>query len=219
MMPPKASGKRGYHSATRQAQASRTRRRILTAAGKLFAESGYAGASMQAIAAEAGVGMQTIYAIFKNKPRLLVALFNVASAPSGEEDTPAPERAAPRAVGRERDQRKQIQMFAQVVADNLQGAAPVSEIMVDAARTEPEIQRVLVVLYKARLKHMMLFVDQLRANGPLRAGLDAETARDIVWALTSPEVLLLLMRERGWSKKSYVTWLADALIHALLRQA
>ncbi len=218
-MPGRTRSKRSYHSATRQAQASRTRRRILEAAGKLFAEKGYGGASMQAIAAEAGVGMQTIYAIFKNKPRLLVALFNAVSAPPGEENTPVPERAAPRAVARERDQRKQLQMFARAVAGNLQGAAPVSEIMVDAARTEPEIRKVLQVLNTARLEHMMLFVEQLRANGPLRAGLDAEKARDIVWTLTSPEVFLLLTRERGWSKESYAEWLADALAHALLRQA
>ncbi len=211
--------KRRYQSDVRQAQASRTRARILKAAYKLFAERGYAGASMQAIAAEAGVGMQTIYAIFKNKPRLLVALFNASSAPPGEEDTPVPERAAPRAVGRERDQRKQLQMFARVVADNLQGAAPVSEILVDAARTEPEIRRVLHVLSAARLQHVALFVEQLRANGPLRAGLVDEAARDIVWTLTSPEVFLLMTRERDWPRERYADWLADALTHALLRQA
>ncbi len=215
-MPGSVRGKRSYHSAVRQAQASQTRTRILEAASKLFAEKGYAGASMQAIAAEAGVGMQTIYAIFKNKPQLLVALFNAASAPPGEENIPVPERAAPRAVARERDQRKQLQMFAQVVADNLQGAAPVSEIMVDAARTEPEIRRVLTVLNTGRLEHVMLFVEQLRSNRPLRAGLDVEMARDIVWALTSPELFLLTTRERGWSKETYVDWLADTLIHALL---
>ncbi len=211
--------KRRYHSDVRQAQASRTRVRILKAAYKLFTERGYAGASAQAIAAEAGVGMQTIYAIFKNKPRLLVALFNASSAPPGEENTPVPERAAPRAVARERDQRTQLQMFARVVADNLQGAAPVSEILVDAARTEPEIRRVLRVLSAARLQHVALFIEQLRSNGPLRAGLAAEAARDIVWTLTSPEVYLLMRRERGWSKERYVDWLVDVLVHALLRQA
>src|SRR5512142_2915035 len=195
-----ARSKRSYHSPARQTQASRTRARILEAARELFAERGYAGASMQAIAARADVGMQTIYAIFKNKPRLLVALFNAASAPPGEENTPVPERSAPRAVGRERDQRKQIRMFARVVADNLGGAAPVEEIMEDAARTEPEIRRVLQVLTAQRLKHTALFVDQVRANGPLRAGLDAVTGRDIVWTLSSPEVYLLMTRARGWSK-------------------
>ncbi len=210
--------KRSYHSAVRQAQASRTRTRVLEAARELFAERGYAGASMQTIAARADVGMQTIYAIFKNKPRLLGALFNTASAPPGEENTPVPERTAPQAVGREPDQRQQMHMFARVVGDNLGGAAPVAEIMEDAARTEPEIRRVLQVLTAQRLKHVAIFVEQVRANGPLRAGLDAITARDIVWTLSSPEVFLLMTRARGWSKDSYVDWLAETLIHALLER-
>jgi AcrR family transcriptional regulator len=208
--------RRAYRSAIREAQASQTRTQILEAAHKLFIEKGYAGTSMQAIAVQAGVGMQTIYAIFKNKPRLLVAVFNAVSAPPGEENIPVPQRAAPRKVARERDQRKQLQMFAQVVSDNLQGAGPVSEIMVTAARTEPEISRVLQVLNAARLRHTTLFVEQLRGNGPLRAGLDAEMARDIVWTLTSPEVFLLMTRERGWSKKQYAGWLGGTLIYALL---
>ncbi len=215
-MPTKSLGRRKYTSPVRQEQARQTRTHILEAARRLFAERGYAGTSMQAIADQADVGMQTIYAIFKNKPRLLVALFNAVSAPPGEENTPVPERATPQAVARERDQRKQLRMFAGVVADNLSGAAPVSEIMVDAARSEPEIQRVLQRLGTARLQHTMLFVEQLRANRPLRAGLEATRARDIVWTLSSPEVFLLLTRDRGWDKSSYEAWLADSLVHALL---
>ncbi len=211
-----SDSKRSYRSPIREEQARQTRLRILEAARKLFTERGYAATSMQAIAAQANVGMQTIYAIFKKKPRLLVALFNAASAPPGEEHVPVTERAAPRAVGREHDQRKQIRMFAQVVAGNLSGAAPVSEIMVDAARMEPEIRKVLRVLNTARRQHMMVFVEQLRANGPLRDGLEAARARDIVWTLTSPEVFLLLTRDCGWDRSSFEAWLADALMHALL---
>lgn len=218
-MPKKSPGKRKYRSPTREAQARQTRLRILQAARQLFAERGYAGTSMQAIATQADVGMQTIYAIFKSKPRLLVALFNAVSAPPGEENVPVPERAIPQAVGRERDQRKQLRMFAQVVADNLAGGAPVSEIMADAARTEPEIEKVLQTLHAARLRHTMVFVEQLRANGPLRAGLDDVSARDIVWTLTSPEVFLLLTRERGWPRERYADWLADTLTHSLLPSA
>ena len=68
------SSKREYNSSRRQAQASETRTRILQAARKLFIERGYAGATGEAIAAEAGVALQTIYAIFKNKKRILVSL-------------------------------------------------------------------------------------------------------------------------------------------------
>lgn len=208
--------KRAYDSSHRRALAAQTRRRILESARKLFMERGYAGAAMPAIAAEAGVGLQTIYASFQNKPRLLVALFNASSAAQGEENVPMPQRAGPRAAAGERDQRRQIEMLARVVADNLAGAAPVSEILVDAARTEPEIQRVLKRLNAQRLAHMALAAEQIRANGPFRSNMDTASARDIIWALTSPELFLLLTRDRGWSKEAYAQWLSDMLMHALL---
>ena len=44
----------------------------------------------------------------------------------------------------------------------------------------------------------------------------AAYARDIVWTLTSPEVFLLLTRERGWSKEKYAQCLADTLARILL---
>jgi hypothetical protein len=45
---------------------------------------------------------------------------------------------------------------------------------------------------------------------------DEASATDTVWTLTSPEVFLLLTRERGLSKKKYAEWLADKLTRALL---
>ena len=210
------SSKRTYDSTRRQAQASQTRRRILDAAYKLFVEGGYTGVTMQTIADEAGVALPTIYAIFKNKSKVLITLFNVASAPAGEENVPIVKRARPQAVAQERDQRRQLHMFAQVVTDNLTGAAPVSQIMADAARTERDIQKILQRMDGHRLDHMTTATQQIAAHGPFRDGIDFASARDVIWTLTSPEVFLLLTRHRGWSKEKYATWLADSLISALL---
>jgi len=46
--------------------------------------------------------------------------------------------------------------------------------------------------------------------------MDEVEATETVWTLTSPEVFLLLTRDRGWSKGKYAEWLADTLIRALL---
>jgi AcrR family transcriptional regulator len=210
------SQKRAYDSSGRQVQADETRRRILEAARELFMERGYAGATAEAIAAEAGVAVQTIYAIFKNKKKLFVSLMNVSPATGMEDLTPLPERASVQAVSQEHDQRRQLQMFAEVVASNLDQVAAVSEIMADAAKTEPDFARILQKLNKQRLDHMMLAVQQIAANGPFREKRDEIYARDTVWTLTSPEVFLLLTRDRGWSKEKYAQWLADMLTRALL---
>ncbi len=208
--------KREYDSSRRQAQAGETRRHILEAARKLFMERGYAGATAEAIAAEAGVSAQTIYAIFKNKKRMLVSLMNVSPTTGVEDPTPMPERANVQAVAQERDRHRQLEMFAQVVATNLDQAAVVSEIMSDAAKTEPDFNRILQKLNKQRLEHMTLAVQQFAANGPFRAEMDEVQARDTVWTLTSPEVFLLLTQDRGWAKEKYAQWLTDMLTRALL---
>src|SRR5512143_489026 len=103
--------KRKYDSTRRKARAGETRRRILDAAHALLLERGYAGATMEAIAAKADVASETIYAVFKNKRRLVLHLLNVLSATPAEEKVPMPERASPRLVSQERDQRRQLQMF------------------------------------------------------------------------------------------------------------
>ena len=215
-MTKRKSTKREYDSTRRQAQANETRRHILEAARKLFMERGYAGATAEAIAAQAGVSAQTIYAIFKNKKRMLVSLMNVSPATGVEDHTPMPERANVQAVSQERDQHRQLEMFAQVVAANLDQVAVVSEIMADAAKTEPDFDRILQKLNKQRLEHMTLAVQQVAANGPFREKMDEVYARDTVWTLTSPEVFLLLTQGRGWSKEKYAGWLADMLTRSLL---
>lgn len=210
------SPKREYDSSRRQAQANETRRHILESARKLFMERGYTGATAEAIAAEAGVSAQTIYAIFKNKKRILVSLMNVSPTTGVEDHTPMVERANVLAVSRERDQRRQLEMFAEVVANNLDQVAAVFEIMTEAAKIEPDFDRIIQKLNKQRLEHMMFAVQQIAANGPFRENMDEVYARDTVWTLTSGEVFLLLTRDRGWSKERYAQWLADMLIRALL---
>jgi AcrR family transcriptional regulator len=215
MTKPKST-KREYDSTNRQAQADETRRRILEAARRQFMERGYAGATAESIAAEAGVAAQTIYAIFKNKKKLLIHLMNVSPSTGVEDYTPMSERPSVQAVSQEQDQHRQLQMFAQVVANNLDQVAAVSEVIVEAAKTDPDFDRILKKLNKQRLEHMTLAVQQIAANGPFRGKMEEAYARDTIWTLTSPEVFLLLKRDRCWSKEEYAEWLADMLTRALL---
>ena len=208
--------KRKYDSTRRQAQADETRRQILTAANKLFTERGYAGATIEAIAAEARVAPETIYAIFKNKGKILVSLVNFLSATRAEERVPLLERAGPRAVAQEHDQRRQLQLFAQVVANNFEGNASISEIILVAAKTDQDIEKIMKQFIKQRRQHMAVAVQQIGANGPFRKNMDEEYAIDTVWILASPEVFLLLTRDLGWPKEKYTQWLAETLIKVLL---
>ncbi|MEU7002610.1 TetR/AcrR family transcriptional regulator [Nonomuraea sp. NPDC046570] len=59
------------------------RRTILEAATELFLNEGYARVSVDAIAARAGVGKQTVYSHFGNKERLFLAVVDRARATAG----------------------------------------------------------------------------------------------------------------------------------------
>lgn len=59
-----------------RADAARNRQRILDAAERLFAEYGVGGVSMDAVAAEAGVGKGTLFRRFGDKAGLAVALID-----------------------------------------------------------------------------------------------------------------------------------------------
>ena len=74
---------REYHSTRREQQAQATRAAIVAAARTLFVRDGYAATSVRAIAAEAGVSDQTIYAAFGSKRALLTALWNALDVNAG----------------------------------------------------------------------------------------------------------------------------------------
>lgn len=64
-------------SGLRERQRADRHRRILEAAALLFRQSGYEGAKMEAIAAEAEVSVGTIYNYYRNKGDILVAIVSM----------------------------------------------------------------------------------------------------------------------------------------------
>jgi AcrR family transcriptional regulator len=69
----------------RERMAQQTRGEILTAARRLFAERGYAATSINDIAQEADVAVQTIYARLGSKRGMLVALIDLIDEEAGVE--------------------------------------------------------------------------------------------------------------------------------------
>lgn len=203
--------RRPYHSERRREQAEETRAKVLDAAGALFEERGYEGASIAAIATAAGVSQETIYARFGNKRALLGEL--VARAVRGADPRPVPEQAGPRSLAAASDQREQLRLLTADIADRLERAAPLVALA-GAARADPELAELLQRLHGERLRNLRVVVDSLLSNGPLR--LPQKEALETVWALTSPELHQLLVHVRGWSRSRYRAWLADSLAVLLL---
>src|SRR5262245_13838243 len=93
--------RRRYQSRRRAEQSERTRTDILEAAGVLFRDQGY-GAPMTAIAAKAGVVVETVYRIFGSKASLFTAVVEALLAGgTARARTPVEDRPAIRAVREE----------------------------------------------------------------------------------------------------------------------
>ena len=211
MMSDDDTPRRAYRSERRREQAQETRRRMLDAAGRLLAERGYAGTTIAAVAAEAGVAVETVYAAFRNK-RTLVGELVRAAVRGDDAARPASEQAGARAVAAAPDQAQQIRLFAADVAARLERVGPVLEAL--AAAAEPELAELRAKVDRDRLVGMRRFVAMLERHGPLRINGDA--AAETVWALASPELHSLLRSRRAWPPGRYTQWLEETLTAALL---
>ena len=212
---PRVKAKRQYTSTLRQQQASQTRARIMDAAQRLFADRGYGATTMEAIASEAGVATDTVYASFRSKAGVLHKLLDVRV---GGDDAPVRliDREGPQKARAEPTQHGQIALFAPDIAGILERARPVDEIMRGAGAIDPEIAELRARMQGFRYDNLRQFVAWLAPKGPLRGGIGEEEAAAIVWTLASPEVHGLLRDGRGWSQERFVAWLEDSLTRILL---
>ena len=206
--------KRKYVSHRRQAQARETQGQIVQAARRLFLQRGYTGTTIEQIAVEAGVAVETVYATFGSKRAVLSRLVGVSVA-GDNEPVPFLERQRPQAVLEEQDQHRQIKMFAHSIREIMERVGPVFGVMRTAAETEPDIAALLQGILQERLQGMTQFVNWLAGNGPLRNRMAMADASEMVWTLTSAEVHHLLTVDRGWSADRYEAWLRDSLTRLL----
>ena len=84
--------KRRYHAPVRQEQAAQTRQRIAAAAAAEFAEHGWSGTTVAAIAARAQVTPQAVHLAVGGKAALLVRAVEVTVA-GATDDEPLADRA------------------------------------------------------------------------------------------------------------------------------
>jgi AcrR family transcriptional regulator len=202
-------GRSGYHSPRRQAQAQATRRAIAEAARRLFARQGYGAVSLKAVAQEAGVAEQTIYATFGSKPALALALVDMIDRDADVAGARAALEAAAADPGR--------QLAALVAVDRrlFERGGDVLALLREAGRAEPD----LAAAYREgrrRGREVQERVIAAWGPGTLRDGLSAAAAADSYAALSNVESYRVLTEERGWSPERFEQWLLTSLRRLLL---
>jgi AcrR family transcriptional regulator len=208
-----AEVKRAYRSARRREQAEETRRRILSAARALFVAEGYGRTTIDAIATEAQVAVQTVYAAFGSKGAMLMALLDQLAV---DAHLPRLQQSLAAASGDPRRQlRETISFTGRMYATGFD--------LIDLARTvsglEPDLARMWQAGEQRRYKANSELVAAWARAGALKTGLSARAATDLLWALSGPDAFRLLIKERGWSERSRVERLSRMLELMLLTES
>jgi AcrR family transcriptional regulator len=114
-MPEQVSAPRGRHAPPLEVRLDRQRQRLFAAAASVFTRCGYADATAEAIAREAGMSKATFYEHFDNKEDCIVALFDEATESVLEAMREAGE--AHEGEGRDLRVRATIEAFLSSLAD------------------------------------------------------------------------------------------------------
>lgn len=207
--------KRRYQSARRQDQARQTRQAILKAAGKLFVDPGYAATPLTAVAAEAGVAIQTVYAAFGSKRQLLSELIDVTIAGDDDQRSLAdrPFVAEIRALT---DPRAMLARYAQHLTETHVRQVEVMLALAGAATADPDAAAIWRKNLQDRRRGMEMLAADLAATGRLRADHTIGSAADVLWLAMDVHNYDWLVRQRGWPPERYQRWYVDTVSAAIL---
>ena len=205
--------KRAYDASRRRAQAHRNHGRIVEIAERLFLRDGFAPTTIAAIAAEAGVSVDTIYKSFGGKAGLVRAIRSRAL--EGEGRVPA-ERRSDELHAQQTDARAIVRAWGALSAEVAPRVSPILLLIRDAAATNAEGRKLLEELDADRLRRMTDNAHRLRDAGHLREGVTLARAADVLWTYSSPELYELLVLRRGWTPTDYGEFVAEAMVDALV---
>ena len=202
---------RAYRSPLREEAARRTRAAVVGAAGEVFVEQGYAGATIEQVAARAGVSRPTVFAV-GNKAQLF-ALARRDAVTGGHLTT---NDAGFQEILAIADPRRLLEEFAAFTAAISRRLGPLQLVLEQAAGTDPELAQLLESSQQELLQCARGVVAAVAATGSLRREISRDASVDVLWLQIQPTNYRRLVGERGWSHRAFERWHATAMIAALL---
>ena len=190
----------------RQRRSLVTESRILTAATELFLREGYAATTMAALAAAAGVSVQSLYLRFGGKPDILSAALDVAVVGDAE-PVSLLDRPWFGDLQHLDDGRAAVALFVGQVASIMTRTSPLYEVVL---RAGDDARDLLASNKRQRYDGVRGVAGVLAAKAGFAEGLSAEAAADRLYALVSEEQFGLLVGERGWSPQEWRSWTTRA---------
>jgi AcrR family transcriptional regulator len=198
----------------RAENARRTHQALVTAAADLFARAGYQATTIQAIADRAAVARPTVFtSVPGGKPQLLKEARDQALA-GDDEPVPVPQRSWFRDAMSQSDPRELLRLQAGNYRLIHQRAARLERALATAAESDAALAELDQQARRQRHHGATLVAERLDHLGVLSATIT--DAADILYAITAPDLYLLLTEDRAWTPDAYQHWLTSQLQHALL---
>jgi AcrR family transcriptional regulator len=201
-----SSPRRSYDATGRRAAAEERRAHVARTAARMFAEGGWTGTTLAAVARDAGVSPELVVKTFGGKPGLFMAAMRSASFGDG---LPLPQAFAAMRLEEEPDLEVRLDRIVEFVCASLEPMAPFVPVLIQGADQDDRLQALLDAARDGHLTTTRALVG-LVATGPL----DPD-AVDEVYLLTRAETYLTLVPHRGWSRERYTTWLRRAIVAAV----
>jgi len=187
-----------------------TRRTVLEAARRLFAERGYQGTTIAELADEAGVAVQTIYTSIGSKRGAVVALVDAIDEEAG---IPA---LAPR-MAQATQPSEMVATLVQLTRQIQERCGDIIQALASAATVESELAPTLEEGFRRHRAGSERMAGRLAELGALRADVPEQRAAGVIDLLTSHETYMKLTRGCGWSFDECEEWINATLSTLLLR--
>lgn len=190
---------------------------MLDRARELFVTVGYAATTMEQIASEAEVAVQTLYYTFRTKGQLLREVVETTAA--GQENAPpVVERPWMLQVLSADSSQRALALAVEHGTDIYERVAPLWPAVNAAAAADPDVGRYWQGVTDGRRAGQRQIVARLAELGALRHGLDVDRATDLVVVLFGHDVYRGLVRDAGWTVVVYKAWLFTTLVRQLLQR-
>lgn len=216
-------GTKPRHDQSRQKRAGeairqRSREKLVLGAGEVFAEQGYSGATVAAIADRAGVSLQTVYTAWGSKRRLLRAYveYTMTGSPTAITDRRwVPQLQQMLDPESRTNPQARMKRVAQIFCQIAPRMALPWRLTQEGAAIDPGVAEDHAELNRLQRHSMAGLLDGIDQNS-LRPGLTMDSAIDTLMIIASPATYQTLVEQQGYSITEFQHWLENTLIAALL---
>jgi AcrR family transcriptional regulator len=180
--------------AQQNARSRRTRTALLASARALVEQEGVTAVTMASVAEHAGVTRRAVYLHFATRAELITALFEYVNESVGFDASLKAVQQAPDAV-------TALDEWAHHLARCHTDLIPVGRAFQRVRGTDPDAGHYWDLVMRQWRKSCRQLADRLAEELRLAPSWTVETATDMLWALTSLDMLQALVVDRRWSRK------------------